>query len=197
MPEPKTLRDLFVDELRDAYDSERQLVKALRQMARAASNPALEAAFTAHMEETVDQVSVLEGIFEMLDLKPRGKHCAGTAGIIEESKDAISELDTSPLLDVALVAGARRAEHYEMASYLGLIDMARALGLDAAAKEFQSILDQETAADQKLEGLAEQLLSTALNADANAEEAEGEDGEESKPRAGKKASGRKVTAKRS
>lgn len=113
------VHEIFVDELRDAYDFEKRLVKALKQMARSSSNPELEAAFSSHLEETTGHVAMLEEVFELVDLKPRGKHCAGMAGIIEEGNEAIDEKKDEPAVrDIALIGGARRAEHYEMAAYL-------------------------------------------------------------------------------
>lgn len=196
MANTTALHDLFVDELRDAYDSEKQLIKALRQMARAATSPELAEAFTAHLEETTEQVAILEGVFEMLELRPRGKHCAGMAGIIDEGKDAMEEYDESPALDVALIAGGRRAEHYEMAAYLVLIDLARALGHQEAVEQFQTILDQEMASESKLATLAEELLPMAVADEMSEEESERED-DEPQPRAAKKAATKKSAAKRS
>ncbi len=144
-------------------------------MARAATSPELGEAFTAHLEETTEQVTVLEGVFEMLERRPRGKHCAGMAGIIEEGKDAIEEYDQSPLLDIALIAGGRRAEHYEMAAYLTLIDLARTLGHDEAVNQFQSILDQEMAYEEGLKALAEQLLPMASKNETSEEDRREED----------------------
>jgi ferritin-like metal-binding protein YciE len=161
MSDSKTLRALFVDELRDAYDAEKQLIKALRKMARAAQHPELSAAFTQHIEETTGQIAILEAVFAMIELKPRGKHCPGIAGIIEESGEAIEEIEKSAVRDAALVGGAKRAEHYEIAAYTTLIAMAKAMGLRDAAGRLQEILAQEIATDKKLDGLAKIMLSIA------------------------------------
>ncbi|MBC8090241.1 MAG: DUF892 family protein, partial [Phycisphaerae bacterium] len=128
MAESETLHDLFVDELKDAYDAEKQLIKALRKMSKAATHPELANAFASHLEETTGQIAILEDVFGLLDLKPRGKHCPGIAGIIEEGNEAIEEKDKSPLLDAALVGGGKRAEHYEIAAYTTMIAMANELG---------------------------------------------------------------------
>lgn len=162
MSESKTLHQLFVDELRDAFDAEKQLVKALRKMARAALHPDLQAAFSAHLEETTEQVSKLETVFGMLELKPRGKHCPGIAGIIEEGGEAIKDIEKSAVRDAALVGGGKRAEHYEIAAYTTLVGLAKTLGHHDAAATLQEILDQETATDKKLDGLAKVLLPIAL-----------------------------------
>lgn len=170
MAESETLHDLFVDELKDAYDAEKQLIKALRKMSKAAMHPELSAAFAGHLDETTGQVAILEDVFELLDLKPRGKHCPGIAGIIEEGNEAIEEKDKSPLLDAALVGGGKRAEHYEIAAYSTLIAMAKELGLTEAAGKLNEILQQEIACDEKLDGLAAKLLPLANNGSDDAEE---------------------------
>lgn len=146
-PKDKTLRDLFVAELADAYDSENQLVKALPAMATAAQDAKLKAAFKEHLVETKAQIEILDEVFELLELKPKGKHCAGMAGIIEEGKDAIEDLPASPVRDAALVAGGRRAEHYEIAAYKSMIAMGEALGLTKACTRLGRILAQEERAD--------------------------------------------------
>jgi ferritin-like metal-binding protein YciE len=194
----ESLQDLFTDELRDAYDAEKQLVKALKQLANAATNPQLTEAFTAHREETIGQIETLESVFQMLELRPRGKHCPGIAGIIEESKDAINERDPSPVLDVALVGGGRRAEHYEIAAYTLLVDLARTLGYDEAVPQLQSILDQEMSADAKLAALGEEMLSMAMEGDIGEEDEGQADGEsDDQPAPSRKKTPLKTAAKKS
>ncbi len=161
MSESKTLHELFVDELRDAYDAEKQLIKALRKMARAAQHPELSAAFTMHLEETTGQVATLAEVFALLELKPRGKHCPGIAGIIEEGGEAIEEIEKSAVRDAALVGGGKRAEHYEIAAYTTMVAMAKALKMRDAAAKLQEILEQEIATDRKLDGLAKVVLAAA------------------------------------
>ena len=161
MAEDTTLQELFVNELRDAFDAEKQLLKALRKMARAAKHPELQAAFTQHMEETTAQVATLEEVFGLLELKPRGKHCPGIAGIIEEGNEAISEISKGAVRDAALVGGGKRAEHYEIAAYTTLVGMARQLGHREAADKLSEILAEETATDKKLDGLAKVMLAAA------------------------------------
>lgn len=162
MAESKTLHELFVDELRDAYDAEKQLIKALRKMARAAQHPDLSAAFTTHLEETEGQVAMLEDVFAMLELKPRGKHCPGIAGIIEEGGEAIQEIAKSAVRDAALVGGGKRAEHYEIAAYTTMVAMAKALGMRDAANKLKEILAQEIATDKLLDGFAKAVLPLAV-----------------------------------
>ena len=161
MSDSKSLHQLFVDELRDAYDHEKQLVKALKKMSKAASHADLQAAFTSHLDETNGQIAVLEEIFAMVDLKPRGKHCAGIAGIIEEGGEAIEEIEKSAVLDAALIGGAKRAEHYEIAAYTTMIAMSNAMGMKDAAEKFKGILAQEVACDKSLDGLAKVVLKLA------------------------------------
>jgi ferritin-like metal-binding protein YciE len=150
-----TLHDAFIDELRDTYDAEKQLTKALAKLAKAASNPKLRQAFETHLEETQGQLERLEQVFESLDEKVRGKHCDGIAGIIEEGKSIMEEDFDETTMDACLIAAGQRAEHYEMAAYGTLVAWARAMGHTEAAKLLQKTLDEEKAADQKLSGLAE------------------------------------------
>ncbi|MBA3295992.1 MAG: ferritin-like domain-containing protein [Acidobacteria bacterium] len=151
----KTLHDAFIDELRDAYDAEKQVTKALPKMAKAASTPELRAAFEAHLKETRGQITRLEDVFASLDEKVRGKHCDGVAGIIEEGKAIMEEDFDDTTMDACLIAGAQRVEHYEMAAYGTLVAWATAMGHRGAADLLQQTLNEEKAADQKLSSLAE------------------------------------------
>jgi ferritin-like metal-binding protein YciE len=173
MAESGTLHDAFIDELRDTYDAERQLLKALPKLAKASTSPDLRAAFEAHLEETRGQVERLEGVFASLDEKVRGKHCDGIAGIIEEGKSVMEEDFDELTMDACLIASGQRAEHYEMAAYGTLVAWARAMGHDEAADLLQETLDEEKAADQKLSALAE----GGINEDA-AKAAHQDDGDE-------------------
>ena len=155
MTETGTLHDAFIDELRDTYDAEKQLVKALPKMAKAAHSPDLRAAFEAHLEETRAQIERLEQVFETLDEKVRDKHCDGIAGIIEEGQKVMEEEFDEATMDACLIAGGQRAEHYEMAAYGTLVAWARAMGHTEAADLLQETLDEEKAADKKLSSLAE------------------------------------------
>jgi len=161
-PKERTLRELFITELADTYDSEKQLIKALPDLAAAAQDAKLKAAFTSHLAETKGQVTLLDEVFGLLDLKPRGKHCDGIAGIIEEGKGAIEEITESSVRDTALAAGGRRAEHYEIAAYTSLIAMADALGHRDISKKLGRILAQEEAAEKKLTELGQAALALAL-----------------------------------
>ena len=155
MMEAGTLHDAFIDELRDAYDAEKQLTKALAKLAKAASNTQLRDAFEMHREETQGHVERLEQVFESLDEKVRGKHCDGIAGIIEEGKSVMEEDFDETTMDACLIASGQRAEHYEMAAYGTLVAWAQAMGHTDAARLLQQTLDEEKAADKKLSGLAE------------------------------------------
>jgi len=171
-----TLHDAFIDELRDTYDAERQLTKALAKLAKAASSPKLRSAFEAHLEETKEQVERLEEVFNSLDEKVRGKHCDGIAGIIEEGKSIMEEDFDDTTMDACLIAAGQRAEHYEMAAYGTLVAWARAMGHTEAADLLQQTLDEEKAADQKLSSIAESGLNQQAAAAAHPNG--GEDGED-------------------
>jgi len=155
MSETGTLHDAFLDELRDSYDAEKQLTKALPKLAKAAANPKLRQAFETHLEETQGQIARLEQVFGSLGEKARGKHCDGIAGIIEEGKSVMEEEFDDATMDACLIASGQRAEHYEMAAYGTLVAWAQAMGHEEAAKLLQQTLDEEKAADSKLSSLAE------------------------------------------
>jgi len=155
MAEAGSLHDAFIDELRDTYDAERQLTKALAKLAKAAAAPPLREAFESHLVETQGQIERLEQVFESLDEKVRGKHCDGIAGIIEEGKSIMEEDFDDDTMDACLIAAGQRAEHYEMAAYGTLVAWARAMGHSEAADLLQETLDEEKAADEKLSSLAE------------------------------------------
>ena len=155
MAETGSLHDAFIEELRDTYDAEKQLTKALPKLAKAATNAKLRAAFETHLQETQGQIARLEQVFESLDEKVRGKHCDGIAGIIEEGKSIMEEDFDETTMDACLIAAGQRAEHYEMAAYGTLVAWAGAMGHTEAARLLQQTLDEEKAADRKLSGLAE------------------------------------------
>ena len=171
MAETGTLHDAFIDELRDTYDAERQLTKALAKLAKAATSPPLREAFESHLEETQGQIERLEQVFESLDEKVRGKHCDGIAGIIEEGKSIMEEDFDPATMDACLIAAGQRSEHYEMAAYGTLAAWAKTMGHTQAAKLLGSILEEEKAADEKLNTLAE----GGINQQATAEADEGEE----------------------
>jgi ferritin-like metal-binding protein YciE len=188
MAEAGTLHTAFIDELRDSYDAEKQLTKALPKLAKAASNPKLRQAFESHLKETEGHVERLEQVFESLNEKVRGKHCDGIAGIIEEGKSVMDEDFDETTMDACLIASGQRAEHYEMAAYGTLIAWAEAMGHTEAAKLLQQTLDEEKAADKKLSALAEGGINRSA-----ADAAHMEDHEE--PVGASASSGRKSSTK--
>lgn len=156
-----TFQDAFVNELRDVYDAERQLIKALGRMAKAAKSQELQEAFTSHLEETRGQVERLGKVFESIGVRASGKHCDGMAGIIEEGKSILQEDFDDATLDASLIAAGQRSEHYEIAAYGTLIAWAEAMGHAQAAKMLQQTLDEEKAADAKLSALGEGGINQA------------------------------------
>jgi ferritin-like metal-binding protein YciE len=185
-----SLHDAFIDELRDTYDAEKQLIKALPKMAKAATWHPLRAAFERHLEETRLQAQRLERAFESLGEKPRGKHCDGMAGIIEEGKTAMEEDFDESTMDAVLVAAAQRAEHYEMAAYGTLVAWAKAMGHEEAARLLEQNLAEEKATDEKLTEIAESGINREAARAAHSREDEEEGG--SMRRGGRKAGGRKA-----
>jgi ferritin-like metal-binding protein YciE len=167
----KSLQELFVEELRDAYDGEKRLTKALPRMAKAAENEDLRAAFTSHLRETERHVQRLEQVFRSVGEPVRGKKCDGLMGIIEEGKSAMEELE-GPVLDAALIAGGQRAEHYEIAAYGTLAYFAEMLGNDKAKELLGQTLDEEKAADEKLNEIAKSEVNREALMGSGAEEEE-------------------------
>jgi ferritin-like metal-binding protein YciE len=151
----KTLHDLFVHELKDLHSAEKQLLRALPKMAKAASSDDLKQAFESHLAETEEHVTRLDQIFEQLDISNRGHKCKAMEGLIEEGKDLLAEDIDSEVLDAALISAAQRVEHYEIAGYGCARTFARRLGLEDIAQMLQQTLDEEGAADQKLTDIAE------------------------------------------
>jgi ferritin-like metal-binding protein YciE len=155
MADSWTLRDAFIEELRDAYDAEMQLTKVLPKMAKAATSPGLRALFEKHLVETRGQRVRLEQVFESLSERARGKHCDGIAGIIEEGKAVLQGNLDKVTRDACLIASGKRVEHYEMAVYSTLVSWARAISFNEVGDVLQQTLDEERAADLALTALAE------------------------------------------
>jgi ferritin-like metal-binding protein YciE len=151
------LQELFVQELKDVLDAERQITKALPKMAKAAESKELAAAFEEHLAQTEEQIERLETIFKNLDKAARGKHCPGMEGIIKEGEEMIKEEEAGPTLDAAMIAGAQKVEHYEIASYGTLVEYAKLLGLDDAVELLQMTLAEEKETDEKLTQIASEL----------------------------------------
>ncbi len=153
------LEDLYLDELRDLYNMETQILKALPKMAKTASSDQLRQAFQEHEQVTRNQVGRLEQVFNMHGAKVRGKKCLGMEGIIEEGKEMMQEGLEPDALDAALIAGAQKVEHYEIASYGTVRTWARELGLNKEAELLQQTLDEEGDADKKLTQIAESRVN--------------------------------------
>jgi ferritin-like metal-binding protein YciE len=158
-----SLEDLYVDELKDLYSAENQLLKALPKMAKAASAPKLSKAFESHLKQTRTHVARLEKIFKKLDGNPKGKKCKAMEGLLAEGKELMAEDGDDAVMDAALIGAAQRVEHYEMAGYGCVRTYARMLGHDDAADLLQKTLDEEGATDKALTELAE----TSINIGAN------------------------------
>jgi ferritin-like metal-binding protein YciE len=159
MKKATTLQDLYIAELRDLYSAENQILKALPKMIKAASTPELQHGFEEHLEQTRGHVQRLEEIFEKLDQNPKGKKCKGLEGVIEEAKETMDETEDPAVLDAALIAGAQKVEHYEMAGYGCVRTWARQLGDEEAANLLQQTLDEEAETDKKLTQLAESMIN--------------------------------------
>ena len=159
-------RETFIEELKDLYDAEKQITKALPKMAKAAEHDELREAFETHLEETENQIERLEKVFELFDETPKGKKCKAMEGLVAEGKELIEEEEG----DAALICAAQKVEHYEIASYGSLISWARLLGEDEAADLLEETLAEEEQADEKLTDIAESTI--------NVEEAEGDEGGE-------------------
>lgn len=169
-----SLQDLFVDELKDVYNAEKQLVRALPKMAKAASSKELRRAFTDHLSQTERHVRRLERIFKELDMAPRGKKCHGMEGLIEEGKEMMEEDGESAVIDAGLISAAQRVEHYEMAAYGCLRNYAALLNLDTAVTLLEETLAEEKAADKLLSNIADGQVNRAAAAVA-VEEADDEE----------------------
>ena len=156
----KTMRDLFLDELQDLYDAEQQLVKALPKVAEAASEPELRTAIESHLDETRGHVARLDHAFNLLGEEAKGKTCAGIAGIIKEANQLIGDSYQGSIKDAGLIAGAQRAEHYEIGAYGSVIAWAKLIGQDGIANLLHETLEEEKAADAKLTAIAEERVNT-------------------------------------
>lgn len=172
-----SLRDLYIDELRDLYSAETQLVKALPKMAKASNDERLRQGFEEHLRQTSEHVSRLEQIFEMLDEKPSGKKCLGMEGLVKEGADTMKEDYADELMDAAIIGAAQRVEHYEIAGYGTVRDFANLLGEDEHVSLLEQTLEEEKETDQKLTQLAEEINSRS----AEGAETEASEENEEKP----------------
>jgi ferritin-like metal-binding protein YciE len=159
-----SLEKLFLEELKDVYNAEKQILRALPKMAKTAESPELKQAFTKHLKETEGQVQRLERIFRELGQAARGKKCKGMEGLLEEGKEVLEEDGEPAVIDAALIASAQRVEHYEIAAYGCLRTYAQLLGYSQAEQLLQQTLEEEEAADRKLTELGESGINEAAAA---------------------------------
>jgi ferritin-like metal-binding protein YciE len=169
--EMESLKELYVEELKDLWSAETQITKALPKMMKAASNPKLKKAFNTHLKQTERQIKRLERVFKELDESPRGKKCVGMEGLIKEAQELIKEKPDAEVLDAGLIAAAQHVEHYEIAGYGCVRTWARQLGEERHAELLQETLDEEELTDRLLTELAESSINfDAENGDEDADE---------------------------
>jgi ferritin-like metal-binding protein YciE len=173
----ESLRELYVNELKDLYNAETQLVKALPKMAKASSNAELRQGFEEHLRQTSEHVSRLEQIFDLLGEKPTGKKCLGMEGLVKEGAETISEDYEDALMDAAIIGAAQRVEHYEIAGYGTVRAFAELLGENEHVSLLEQTLEEEKETDEKLTQLAKQINSQA----GEGEEAEAETRQSKQP----------------
>ncbi|PYV59112.1 MAG: ferritin-like domain-containing protein [Acidobacteria bacterium] len=172
-----SLKELFIEELRDLYDAENQLTKALPKMAEGSSSPELREAFEEHLEQTRNHVSRLEKVFAGLGEKPKAEKCKGMEGLIKEGSELLKEDDfDSEVKDAAIIGAAQKVEHYEIAGYGTVRTFAELLGEDEAVSLLEETLEEEKETDQKLTELADQInVEASEGEDAESEDIEGEE----------------------
>jgi ferritin-like metal-binding protein YciE len=159
------LQDALIEELRDVLSAEKQITRALKQMAKKSTNEQLKAAFESHLEETEGQIERLQDVFGELDKAPRSKHCAAMEGLIEEGKEIMEEDAEPEVLDAMLIAAAQKVEHYEIATYGTLRTWAEQLGMTKVAQLLEETLEEEKATDEKLSQLAAEINQEAQTAE--------------------------------
>jgi ferritin-like metal-binding protein YciE len=160
----ENFQELLVDELKDLYSAEKQIVRALPKLAKAATSPELKDALLSHLEETKGHVERLEEIAEMVGKKLTGKTCAGMQGVLEEGSEVLEDTDKGNVRDAAMIAAAQRVEHYEMAGYGSARDFAKLLGMPDVASLLEQTLEEEKAADKKLTSIASGVNKEAKKA---------------------------------
>jgi ferritin-like metal-binding protein YciE len=157
------LKSVLLDELRDLYSAENQLVKALPKLAKGAKNPKLKQLFTAHLAETKNHVERLKQVFASLEEKPTGQHCNGMEGVIEEGADALEKDEEGASFDAGIIGAALRTEHYEIAGYEAAIAMATTLGMPKAVRLLSATLKEELAAAKKVTAVGLPILKQSAN----------------------------------
>ena len=161
MPNKKTVRDLLADEVKDLYSAEKQLTKAIPKMMKGSGDESLQIAFRDHLQETEDQVSRLEQVAKILEIKPTGKKCVGIEGCIKEGGDALQNDGDSSVVDLGIIGAGTRVEHYEMGAYMTAISLAQRLGEKDIVALLQESLKEEQGAEQKLRSIGSELLKSA------------------------------------
>ena len=154
-----TLKTLYIDELRDLYNAENQLLKALPKMAKASSSEELQDAFEKHLEQTKMHVERLEEVFEEIGGKPKGKTCKAMKGLIDEGSEVLKEDGEESVIDAGIIVAAQKVEHYEIAGYGSVRTFAQLLGKDKSADLLQTTLDEESEANELLNKLAEDIVN--------------------------------------
>jgi ferritin-like metal-binding protein YciE len=160
----ENLRELLIENMKDVYDAEHRIAKALPKMAKAADSSQLRTAFETHLEETKRQITRLEQAFDILDESAKKKECKATVGLLEEGEEAMEEEDPN-VRDAALICAAQKVEHYEMAAYGCLRTWAELIGEDEASRLFQTTLDEEGETDKKLTSISQSLNVEAVEGD--------------------------------
>ena len=191
-----TADELFLDELRDIYSAEKQAVRIYPRLTKAVASSDLQEALQTHLEETKGQIERLDRVFEILEKRSSGKTCEGMKGVLEESAEALEEIEEEgPLRDVALIAAAQRAEHYEIAAYGTVVSLAQAMGQNEIAELLSETLQEEKQTDQKLTEISKSVNEEALSAAGEEDEVEEEDDEELE-QAPRKGSAKRTAANR-
>ena len=166
------LRELYLDELKDLYNAENQLIKALPKLAKASTSDELREGFEEHLQQTKGHVERLEQIFEAMDESPKGKKCAGMEGLVKEGSEVMDEDFEGAVMDAALIGAAQRVEHYEIAAYGTVIAFANQLGESEHASLLKETLEEEKETDEKLTSLSEEINSQATSEGMGSEEEE-------------------------
>lgn len=161
MADKKTVKDLLEDEIKDLYSAEKQLTKAIPKMAKGSNDAALQAAFRDHLKETQGQVTRLEEVATLLEMKPTGKKCMGMEGVIKEGAEALEEEGDPTILDLGIIGAGSRVEHYEIAGYLTAISLAQRMGAAEVVALLKASLTEEQTAEQKLRKIAAGLMKSA------------------------------------
>ncbi|MGC1906728.1 MAG: ferritin-like domain-containing protein [Candidatus Acidiferrum sp.] len=171
MSELTTIKDLLEGEIKDLYSAEKQLTKAIPKMAKGSNNEELASAFEGHLKETVNQVSRLERVAELLGTEPGGKKCKGMEGVIEEGSEALDEDGDENVLDLGIIGAGSRVEHYEMAGYMTAISLAMQLGENEAVTLLSESLKEEQATENKLRTIAQTIVRSAPTAELGEKDA--------------------------